>query len=260
MNTQLVEIPNGRGDLLRGILTACAHPSFGVVMIGGFERSATTEMKFKSLADAVAPCGGACLRLDAAGQGLSDGDYGRLTVAGMADDFAAAAASLRQHFSFARVSGVGHSLGGCVVAAAWEQAGLDRAVLIAPAINQADLLRYYYAKQVCQATPVTWENFRELITEDGFLASTEQGTVTASHNIANAYFIENRAADYRPLIAVRGDRVLIAHGYADPKVPLASLGAMPGNRLFVVPHGDHDLERPGHFERWFSEAVAFLAT
>lgn len=47
--TKLVEFKNKTNNLLRGILLSNGKSDKAVLMAGGFERSATTEKKFKVL-------------------------------------------------------------------------------------------------------------------------------------------------------------------------------------------------------------------
>ena len=67
-----------------------------ILMCGGFERSATTEKKFKVLADELAKQNIASLRFDYSGCGLSDGDFSKTTIQRMANDFRGAVKTLQE--------------------------------------------------------------------------------------------------------------------------------------------------------------------
>ena len=78
MKIELLEFNNINGEILRGIFVSKNKDKKKVaLMVGGFERSATTQKKFKVLADNLNI---SSLRLDYTGIGLSDGDFSDLTV------------------------------------------------------------------------------------------------------------------------------------------------------------------------------------
>jgi len=78
MKTGLVEFKNKNDDILRGILTVPeTAPGRGAIFLHGFERNATVEKKFRRFAGALAERNVASLRFDAAGCGLSGGDFSK---------------------------------------------------------------------------------------------------------------------------------------------------------------------------------------
>jgi len=243
--------------LLRGVLTEPQEAVPGaVIMVAGFERAASTEKKFKHLADSLGEMGVASLRLDVAGIGLSDGDYGKLTVDTMASGLSGAAAWLRER-GYPTVNAVGHSLGACALVAAWSEAAWNRVAFLAPALDQASLLRYYYIKRERPDMDVTWDNFRDMIDEDRFRLVLSQGLVTKHYRIAPSYFEENMGRNYAGgLVAYRGS-IMHVHGELDDKVPVESVG-LPAVEMITVTGGDHDLERPGQMEQWLVPTARWL--
>lgn len=257
MNTSLVELNDFDGNKLRGILTEPEQPEpSAVIMMSGFERAASTEKKFKFLADRLGELGVSCLRLDAAGIGLSDGDYGLLSVEAMSAGMSAAAEWMRDR-GYPTVSAAAHSLGACVVASSWNEATWNRVALLAPALNQSALLRYYYVQREQEGEEVTWENFSELLDEGRFDLIMSQGYTTKHYRISSGYFKENAGRDYTGLLAPYAERIMHIHGSADVKVPVAGVQFEAAER-FVIDGADHDLERPGQMDFWLDKASQWL--
>jgi hypothetical protein len=224
-------------------------------MCGGFERSATTEKKFKKLADELIKNNISSFRFDYAGTGLSDGDFSKNTVKRMTDDFKRAYKKIKK---FETISVVAHSLSGCVIAAALKNNNnFHRIVLIAPALNQKNLLRYWFVAQNFKNKKITWDNFRRYLSEPAFLADCrKRGKMTKSNCISPDYFLENKDKDYSEYFAGL-DNVLLIHGDKDDKVPLKSLNIEFKNKI-IVKGGDHDMERPDMFKQWIKKAVNFI--
>ncbi len=116
ITTKLIEFINQNQALLRGILTIPENTDNKsiVIMVGGFERSATTEKKFKLLADKLAEEKLISFRFDATDCGLSDGDFYNMTVESLAADLSEAV-SYFQGLGYEKFSVVGHSLAGCAI-------------------------------------------------------------------------------------------------------------------------------------------------
>lgn len=258
MKTTLLEIPSPRGELIRAIVTEGEDRDFGVLMVAGFERAATTEKKFKQLADELAKRGGVSVRLDTTGIGLSDGNYGNLTVQAAAANLTIAGAWLRQNYNLLRLSAVGHSLGTCVVAQAWAALDFERAVFLAPALNQAAILRYNFVRRQDARREVRWDNYTDFLNEAAFARQCAAGLLTKTNRIEPAYFLENADLDYDGVIDPISDRILRVHGDADDKAPAESVTVTFTNEI-IVPGGDHDLERPDFLEKWLVPATDFLA-
>lgn len=170
--TKLVEFLNKTNDLLRGVLVSSGDSTRTVLMCGGFERSATTEKKFKALADRLIEKNIPSLRFDCAGCGLSDGDFSKITVERMADDLRNAIDFLRKEVGAKNILVVCHSLSACVIASLLKEINFEKIILIAPALNQKDLLKYWFCASTMEKRnsniEVNWGNFKNYLDEKQF--------------------------------------------------------------------------------------------
>ncbi len=259
--TRILEFKNRADFLLRGVLTLPPElNSASAVMMGGFERSCTTEVKFKRLADALAVAGIPSLRFDHTGVGLSDGDFCDISVRSLTSDLGCALKAIKHELSSDRVSFVSHSLPPCIMADKTMRDRFDKIVMISPALNQRALLRYWYVKNSFKPDPpvkITWDNYREYFDEESFQAySRLEQKITKAHLVGPHYYLESMDVDYAPLIP-DSRNILHIHGELDDTVPLASLTKKFSNRI-IVPRGDHDVERPDFISYWLSQAVDFV--
>lgn len=259
--TKLVEFKNNNGDILRGIFLS-GSADRAILMCSGFERSATTEKKFKTLSDDLAKGGIASLRFDYTGCGLSDGDFSQVTVKRMSDDANRAIDFLKSEFGAAKISIIGHSLSGCIVADLSQKINFEKMILIGPALNQKDLLRFWSTvsamKKQNPAIDVNWQNYKNYLDEKNFQADcAKTDRMSKANYISSKYFIENKDKDYSDLLR-SAENILLIHGDKDDKVPLESLNAEFVNKI-IVSGGDHDLERPDMFAQWERKAIDFLS-
>ncbi|MBU4338124.1 lysophospholipase [Patescibacteria group bacterium] len=258
---KLIEFANKADDLLRGILVSSGDSAKVVLMCGGFERSATTEKKFKALADRLIENNISSLRFDCAGCGLSDGDFSKTTVKRMTDDLRSAVEFLKEEAETENISLVCHSLSACAAGRVLDEANFKKIVLIAPALNQKDLLRYWFTKQEEESKKINikinWNNFKNYLDEKRFRKDClRTDKMTKANYISSAYFLENKDKDYSALFK-KNDNVFLARGDKDDKVPLESLNIKFKNEI-IVKGGDHDIERPDMFEQWIEKTVDFL--
>lgn len=232
-------------------------------MLHGFERTATTEPKFIRLSKALADLGIPSLRVDFAGIGLSEGDYKNTTVESMTSDLIVVIDDLKSRYGFEKISIVAHSLGACVVANLLNKNrnDLHKFVLIAPALNQRDLMRYWFTvNQLSKTNPeikVDWNNFKNYLDEAAFLKDSLHKKITKAHVVGAEYFLENRANDYLNNFLGYEDKVLFVQGTKDDKVPIESLNVNLPNKI-LVENADHDIEKPGLWEEWTKQAAEFF--
>lgn len=258
---KLIEFANKADDLLRGILVSSGDSAKVVLMCGGFERSATTEKKFKALADRLIENNISSLRFDCAGCGLSDGDFSKTTVKRMTDDLRSAVEFLKEEAETENISLVCHSLSACAAGRVLDEANFKKIVLIAPALNQKDLLRYWFTVSAMEKQnphiKINWSNFKNYLDEKRFQEDClRTDKMTKSNYICSAYFLENKDKDYSSYFK-NNQNVLHIHGSEDDKVPLESLNVKFKNEI-IVKGGGHDLERPDMFEQWINKAVEFI--
>lgn len=242
METKLIKINNNRGIFIN------KNTDLVVVMIGGFERAATTEKKFKKLADNLQF---SSFRFDYSGVGLSDGDFSKTTVSSMRKELDDVLNNLKRDYS--RFVIVAHSLSACVIA---ENYNFEKIVLVAPALNQRDLLRYYFTISNIDKK-VTWSNYKEYLNEEEFLKNCLlDDKMTKGNYISHNYFLENKDKDYSEILKNK-DNILHIHGDRDDKAPIESLNIKFNNSI-IVKNGDHDVERPDMINQWVFKTIDFI--
>lgn len=260
MKTKLIEFKNQYDEVLRGIITASDdNIKAGVVFAHGFERNATVEKKFKMMASVLVDRGIASLRFDFSGCGLSDGDFSKTTIASRAQELLMAVKIFQEEFSLEKIDFIAHSLGACVLVETLNEIKprIAKIVLIAPALNQKDLVRYYFARDNNPEIKVNWQNYKQYLNEEEFLKDCARADkMTCQNYIGSNYFLEAKDLDFSASFEMIKERILHIHDDADAKVPLESLNVRFENRVIVVA-GDHDLERPDFWDQWFGKAVDF---
>jgi hypothetical protein len=247
MTTKLLKINSNRGILLDN------NSDSIVLMLGGFERSATTEKKFKTLADGLSL---SSFRFDFSGVGLSDGDFSGTTIMSIRNELKGVITELKK-MGYKKFFTVAHSLSACVIGGM----EFEKKILIAPALNQKELLRYWFALSAAKKEglqqDVHWKNFKKYFTEEDFLKDcAREDKMTKQNYISSAYFLENKDKDYAEDIKAT-DNILHIHGDKDDKVPLESLN-IKFLASIIVRNGDHDMERPVMMDKWMDEALSFL--
>ena len=265
MKTQLVEFPNTNNESLRGILLNPENESSkGVIFISGFERNGTTEPKFKDLSDRLYGAGIPSMRFDFTGLGLSDGDFRQTTLENWTKEFSNAYNFFKAKTGVKDIYVVGHSLGNCVLGKYLEQDSnkIDKAILISPALNQKDLMRYWFVlgkmKKDNPAQLVEWGNYREFLNEEEFQEDVNKTDKMSKYNFIGAeYFKECSQLDLSNNFRGYEDKYLHVHGEKDAAVPIESLGIEFSNKV-IVNGGDHDMERPNQRTQWIEKAIQYL--
>lgn len=266
MKTELIEFKNSDKETLRGILlNPEAKSSSGVIFIGGFERSSTTEPKFKDLADRLYRLNIPSLRFDFTGLGLSDGDFKKTTVDRWVDEFSYAYRVFRDRTGVDDIYVACHSLGACVLGEYLKRnpGSIDRAVLIAPALNQRDLMRYWFVsgqmKKKGLEVSVDWGNYLNYFNEGEFEADVNREDKMSKYNfIGSAYFKECSKADFFHCFKGYEDKFLHVHGLKDAAVPIESLNIDFKNKV-IVDSGNHYMERPDQRVKWIGKAAEYLS-
>jgi pimeloyl-ACP methyl ester carboxylesterase len=258
--TKLIEFNDPRGATLRGLFDS-ARSSVGVVFLHGFEHS-TVEYKFKNLVD-VWRGRYNLWRFDLPGCGLSDGEFSDFTISGAAEVLRLAIRQLhRLAPQVKEVIFVGHSAAGSIVLEYLksEARTFNKMILLAPAFNQAALLRYYFARQTHRDEKITWGNYEKFFSPVAFKLSLKAPRIMRkAHYLKNHYFKESSDRDYQEYfsdIDFDWSKLTIIHGDADDKVPLASNNKLPRvARLIVVKGGDHELERPDMVKQYLRKII-----
>lgn len=265
MKTKLLEISNGENQNLRGIISMPDDQiQKGVICLHGFERCSSTEKKFKALSDSLVEKMMAVLRLDFSGCGLSDGDFRFTKIEKQADDFVIALRNLKSEIGQERINVVAHSLGACILATKIDEVKdeIEKIILIAPALNQKDLMRYWFVtSQMKKSNPeieITWQNYKQYLDESAFQKDCERtDKMTKANYIEPKYFLEAKDFDFSNKFDSLKDKILHIHGSKDIAVPIESLNITFDNQI-IIENGDHDLEKPNQLEQWKNKAVDFL--
>ena len=265
MKTKLVEFRNNKQDILRGIYTFPENNNSKncAICLSGFERTATTEKKFKKVANEISKNLMPVLRLDFTGCGLSDGDFRSTTLNNLTADFVRSIEYLEEK-GIKKFSIVAHSLGGLIVANYIEQMKnkVEKIVLLSPALNQKDLLRYWFVvNKIKKENPnieITWHNYGKYLNEDEFLEDCRRIDKTTKANFINPdYFLECQNINLSGSFKLFLDKILHIHGSKDAVVPLESVSVNFLNQI-IVEGGDHDLEKPDYIKQWLKKVVNFL--
>jgi pimeloyl-ACP methyl ester carboxylesterase len=265
MKTELIEFINQEKQKLRGILSSPDDQIQKLVIcLHGFERCASTEKKFTLLSDRLAQNGSAVLRLDFLGCGLSDGDFRLTTIDRQAEDLVFIFKEITKQLQQDKISVFAHSLGACVLARTIDelQSKIDKVVLIAPALNQKDLMRYWFVssenKKTGSKTEITWENYRQYLDETSFQEDCKKtNKMVKSDYIDSKYFLENKDLDFSSKFDGIKNKVLHIHGSKDTAVPIQSLNVIFDHQI-IIPEGDHDLEKPNYRDKWLVPTIEFL--
>ncbi len=263
MKTKLLEF--GNENSIRGILTLPDHEiNGGIICLHGFGRVATTETKFKKLADSLVDNMIANFRFDFSGSGLSDWDFRNTTIENQWEELLLAIETLKKEIWNLKISVVAHSLWACVLATKLDglKDQIEKILLISPALNQKDLLRYRFVRdQMKKQNPelkITWDNYKEYLKEEDFLKDCEKiGKMTKTSYIDSAYFMQAKDCDFSKKFENIDKEILLIHGKNDDKVPLESLNINIKNQI-LVESGDHDMERPDQLSQWVEKWVNFL--
>ncbi len=263
MTKELVEFESKNGFKLSGILEMGVNPEKGLICLHGFERTSITEVKFVKLIRGL-PDNFASFRFDFSGSGLSEGEFENTTVQSLLRDLESAIEYLIERTGLKHVSIVAHSLAACPLSLYINKhpENIDKVILIAPATNQKDLLRYWFVisqmKKQDPSLTITWGNYKEYLDDEKFeMDCKREGKELKSNCINSGYFLSGKEVDYTEQLSQFKERVLHIHGDNDQAVPLASLKYNIGRQVIVI-NGDHDLERPSMQSQWIDQAVKFL--
>ncbi|EKE20889.1 MAG: hypothetical protein ACD_7C00443G0004 [uncultured bacterium] len=267
MKTKLIEFLGGEKQKLRGILTLPdGEIKMGVICLHGFERCSATEKKFKKLADAFAENMIATFRFDFSGCGLSDGDFKFTTIERQGLEFLHAINVFWEEIGNKKISIVAHSLGACVLATQIKELKnkIEKIILVAPALNQKDLLRYWFAisqmKKFNPTLEVTWKNYKDYFNEKDFIKDCEkEGKTTKANYINPEYFLTGKEINFSNNFDDESLQILHIHGDTDAAVPIDSLSVKFKNQI-LVEGGDHDLEKPKQLEQWLQKSVDFVSS
>lgn len=259
--TQLIEFQNQNSETLRGLFDE-ADSNRCVIFLHGFERT-TIEPKFKNIVDAL--CGRINLfRFDFSGIGLSDGKFDDLTADKLSGELAKAIGIVKgQNFRINEIILVAHSFACCAALnyVAQDKGEIAKMVFLGPALNQKQLLRYYFTREANRDKVITWDNYQQHFSEPMFQVEMMiPRKMLKAHFISSEYFEENKEKDYRELLPKASDvKILVVQGDKDEKVPADSNGALPDwIETILVRGADHDFQRPDMVEQYLERVTKFI--
>ena len=263
--SKLLEFYNNEGELLRGIFDE-ADSEEAVVFVHGFEGT-TIRTRNKNFIDCLRGKVN-LLRFDFAGLGLSDGDFSEMTVEKSVGELKSAINKLKaENAQIQKVNIIAHSLGACVALEYWKENKevADKVILFAPALNQGELNRYFFATYLMRdkkpGLKITWSNYKDCVNEEKYKEYIEKDPKKMKeHYLCNKYHLENADKDYQPLLkGINLDRILIIHSLLDDKVPFDSNDKLPdGIKIIKLDIGDHDLQSPDVADRYLDQVINFL--
>ncbi len=265
MQTNLFEFINKDNQIVRWILTLPKNNiKWWVVFLHGFERCSSTEKKFKVLSDELTQNNFATLRLDFLGCWLSDWDFQSTTIDNQKNTFLEATIKFKEKIWNNNISIVAHSLGACILAN-WikeTDTNINKIVLIAPALNQKDLMRYWFVNSQMKKNNsdilITRENYTQHLNEESFIKDCQRTDKTTKKNyISSQYFLEAKDLDFSNSFDNRKKDILHIHWMNDSAVPLESLHTSFKNQI-LIERGDHDLENPNQIKQRKDKTVLFL--
>jgi len=256
-----LEFKNKKQEVLRGVVFEGKEKT-GIVFIHGFERK-SSEKKFKNILDEIKRKYYSFF-FDFSGCGLSDGSFKDLTVKKLTNELDSAINIFCEKFKLDKILLVAHSLGCAVVLNYLKDniSKVSKVVFLAPGLNQKELQKYWFVKRRFKEKEITWENFKEYFDSNVEKSYMEDINIpereTKEHVLSNEYFLENVDIDYQDILK-SPNNILIVHGDADDKVPIASNDKLPENiKTIVVEKGDHDLEKPSIVKKYLQSVIEFL--
>ncbi|CAF0924761.1 unnamed protein product [Rotaria sordida] len=267
-NTRLVEFKNSRNITLRGLLIESINSisKTAVVCVAGFEGLSSTAPKFINLTEELlllpsTPIA-SVFRYDPTGIGLSDGKYYKIKIDTLVDDLYHAMKYLLnfyKNFIF-----IGHSLGSCVITKYINSNRncfiIEKIILLAPALNQYDLHRYWYMQE--KYGFITWENFKRNFNELDFQEYLNSKSIDAckshrAHKILYEFIRLCSQEDFSFQLNDYQNQILHIHGIQDLIVPIESIKDQFKHTL-ILNTNDHDLEEPDILQEWTMKAVEFI--
>lgn len=222
---------NSKGEKLWGALSYPAKREKvpAIIISHGFCGTKSAR-KFVKIGRKFSQQGIAVLRFDFSGCGDSEGNFSKMSISQEIEDLKAAYNFLikQSQVDKKRIGALGHSLGALIVSLfQLKKSVLNTLVLVAPAINQEDLIKIWYSPQEIKR----WR-------EKGYLD-------TLNFRIGLQYLTE--AKNYNSLVSKIKVPVLIIHGMKDEDVPLIFskklLKLLGGEiKIIEIDEANHDFE------------------
>lgn len=236
MNFQIVEKPvifkNNRGENLWGVLSFPAKKKkFPFLILAHGFAGTKSQPKFVQIGRKLAKEEIGVLRFDFSGCGDSEGDFKKLSIQQQVSDLKCAYEFLvkRSNVQKEKIGFLGYSLGAVAVSLFQVKNPVAKTlILLAPALNQKELIKIWYKKQEIEK----WKRKKYLDTPKG--------------RIGIRYLRE--AKDYSFIVSKIKVPTLILHGEKDEDLPLKFsekiFSLLPSNlkKMVVIKGADHHFE------------------
>lgn len=263
---RLVTFKSHKKNTLRGLFSP-AQSTKGVIFIHGLERN-TSEYKFRNYWQSLeGQVNLFCF--DFSGCGLSGGQFVDFTVEKSTEELALAIKKFQQLAPKMKSIGlVGHSIAGPITLNYLQESnhGLNKVVLLGPAFNQTELLKYFYVRAIFKGRKnINWSNYQQNFSAPAykkFLAAKKH--LRKAHYISNQYFQENVDLDYQDFfsgcqLAIKN--IMLVQSKNDVKVPIQSNNRLPKEvKQIILTNADHDFERPDWVKQYLDKTIKFLTS
>jgi hypothetical protein len=209
------------------------------ICVAGFARIGTNEKLLREISENLnMPC---CV-FNWAGLGNSKGDPGNFTISKALEDLQVAIEELK-FMGFEEFYGIAHSFGACVLSC-WprkkDQTKFVKNIFLAPALNQKDLLRYWFARSQNPSATFEdyWKFFESIDGEEKFLAWCREPKKIRGITFYRAqYWLQEHNSDYSCLV---GKNTLQIHGLKDAIVPIELATTKKIDNQSFLGNADHD--------------------
>ncbi len=169
----------------------------------------------------------------------------------------------REQFWFDKFILVGHSAWACIALSVYQEfTDITKLILLAPALDQASLNRYWYTIGINRSNQdlvITWANYKDYFDESEYQQYISQDQTKKANIIQAGYLSDISNKDYHDLIPNSSKNILAIHWDRDSTVPLLSIDYVFQNKI-IVAGWDHDLEKPNVIQQRLAQAIWFITS
>lgn len=232
------------------------------MFIAGFERFGY-EQKRRLISQDLSVAWIPTIQFDFSGLWLSEWIYNNPIMENVLIDLQSILSASREQFWFDTFILIGHSLWACIALSAYKEfANITKLILLAPALDQASLNRYWYSISTNKSNKdlvINWENYKSYFNETEYQEYISQDQTKKANTIKAAYLCDMSNKNYQDLVPNFSDDILIIHWDKDDTVPLSSINDVFKNKI-IVAWWDHDLEKPNVIQQRLPQVIWFIAS
>ncbi len=238
------------------------------LMIHGFERASTSEQKYRILSQKLSQKNISNISVDFVWTGVSIWDFANNTISYMTIQLELLLSELKNKW-FKKFVMIWHSLWCAIISNIYNKSeyisDIYKSILIAPALNQIELNRYWFVKwKMWKSDPnikIDWSNYKQYFDENEYQKSFENWKITKMNFIKSDYFAKWLDFDfnknYQSLSHEQKMNILVIYGDKDETVPQISNDFDFTNKI-IVKWWDHDMEKPWQYDQWIDKAINFI--